>query len=120
MSPFIARHDHHLVAISVGATCFGALTTNIYRQRTEPARQGNRGAREDRDAELLRLRFQIRPAGAGTNFRSRLDSVLPELTFTDCADPPYGQIRPSASLHRSGASGRSRKNLRESVLIFGQ
>ena len=26
MSEFIARNDHHLVAISLGATCFGALT----------------------------------------------------------------------------------------------
>ncbi len=26
MSQFISRHDHHLVAISLGATCFGALT----------------------------------------------------------------------------------------------
>jgi Na+/H+ antiporter NhaD/arsenite permease-like protein len=26
MSEFIAGHDHHLVAISLGATCFGALT----------------------------------------------------------------------------------------------
>jgi len=26
MSEFIAQYDHHLVAISLGATCFGALT----------------------------------------------------------------------------------------------
>jgi Na+/H+ antiporter NhaD/arsenite permease-like protein len=26
MSEFISRHDHHLVAISLGAACFGALT----------------------------------------------------------------------------------------------
>jgi Na+/H+ antiporter NhaD/arsenite permease-like protein len=26
MSEFIARHDHSLIAISLGATCFGALT----------------------------------------------------------------------------------------------
>jgi Na+/H+ antiporter NhaD/arsenite permease-like protein len=26
MSDFLARHDHYLVAISLGATCFGALT----------------------------------------------------------------------------------------------
>lgn len=26
MAEFLAKHDHHLVAISLGATCFGALT----------------------------------------------------------------------------------------------
>jgi Na+/H+ antiporter NhaD/arsenite permease-like protein len=26
MAEFIARHDHSLIAISLGATCFGALT----------------------------------------------------------------------------------------------
>jgi len=35
MSEFLARHDHHLVVISMGATCFAVLTS---RQRTEPAR----------------------------------------------------------------------------------
>jgi len=58
--------------------------TNICRQRTEPARQGNRGAREDRDAELLRLRFQIRHTCARANFRPRLPLVFLEMSLAGC------------------------------------
>jgi Na+/H+ antiporter NhaD/arsenite permease-like protein len=83
MSEFIARHDHHLVAISLGATYFGALTyvgngpNLLIKAIAEHAKIET--------PSLFSHAFKF-ATFAGANFRARFHLVFPKVKPRDCTN----------------------------------